>query len=429
MIAGLGDAGLASFATFVSGLYVVRVWADAPENIGVYALFFAAMGMATTLSTQLVFIPAEKHMLDLSPGVRRRLLPRTLVRTLPVAVLAGLPVLAPTLWVMSRGGHDQLLVPLATAAFVVYIVSPMQDHARRVLHMDGASWLAAAVSAVQVVAAAAALAAIHFWVVNPAWAAFGALAIANSSSLTFAVVVAFTRGRDPDASEARDYLVTVRISNLFRAGRWLSTAGVISTAVNFAVSAAVVALVGEAALGYAEAARTIAQPIVVVSMGLRAVFGPSSMQGAKLRDRAMANRVSNLFMAVLWPITATYVLLFGIAWDYNFLVGLAPAAYVVSGLVSLTALANCLNGATFPLRLELVGADRESTLFTTDVIANLLMLTASVLMAMAGTQFLVLAAMARPFGMAVLGLSRWVLYRVAVASHYTADPVGAVDTT
>jgi hypothetical protein len=149
------------------------------------------------------------------------------------------------------------------------------------------------------------------------------------------------------------------------------------------------------------------------------------MERAKARDRAGAVRISNLFMLVLWPLTLLYICLFGFAWSLNPFAALAPAAYVVGGLVAVSVVANGLNGAAFPLRLELVGADRERALFSTDTLANVLMLGASTLMAVIGADVLMVAAMARPVGMAVLGLSRWVLYRMAVWSHYTgvARPV------
>lgn len=416
------DAGLASLASFVTGLYVVRIWAQEPDKIGVYGLFFAAMGIATTVTTQWVCVPAEKAALDLPGLTRRRLAPAIALKLSPVALLGGLAVAAPALWVLAGGRYDQLVGPLTVTAFVAFVVSPLQDHVRRLLHMDAASWMAALVSAVQLGAACVALLWLHLLVGDPAWAAFGALALANIASLGAGLVLARVTGRPADDGATAAFMAAVRFSVLSRSGRWLGTAGLLSTATNLLVSAIVAAVAGEAALGYSEAARTIAQPVVVVSMGLRAIFGPGSMEHAKARDRAGAVRISNLFMLVLWPLTLLFIGLFGFAWSLNPFVALAPAAYVVSGLVAVSVVANGLNGAAFPLRLELVGADRERALFSTDALSNLLMLGASTLMAVIGADVLMVAAMARPAGMAVLGLARWILYRMAVWSHYTDVP-------
>ncbi|MGF1666465.1 MAG: hypothetical protein ACFCVC_09365 [Acidimicrobiia bacterium] len=418
---GLVDAGMASIATFVTGLYVILEWADTPEFIGVYAIFFAAFGMATTVTTQLVFIPAEKVILDLPAGIRRRLAPAISWRLLPVALAcAALVVVVPSVMVLATGEYDQLVLPLALTAFVVFVVSPIQDHLRRLFHLDQSAWQAARVSIVQAVGSVLAVAVLHFTIDDPAWIAFGGLAVANIASTVYGLIGArhSTRRVAVDEEVASRFFDDIAVRVLTRMGWWLGTAGALSTGANLLVAGLISAVAGEAALGYAEAARTLAQPIVVVSMGLRSVYGPDSMRTARLRDREGAARVSKTFMVVLWPMTVLYAAIVGWDWAISPLPDLVPAAYFIPGLIAVSVVANGFNGASFPLRLELVGADRERALFMMDTLSNVVMVVVSVVFAWLGAGSLALAAMARPAGMAALGLARWVSYRAAMVPHY-----------
>lgn len=252
---------------------------------------------------------------------------------------------------------------------------------------------------------------------DPAWTAFGALAVANVASLTVGLILAVRSATAPSPAEG-PFVDAIAVRNLARSGAWLGSAGVFSTAVNLFVSWLVTAVAGEAALGFAEAARTLAQPIVVVSMGLRSVYGPDSMEAAKQRDERRAASVSNRFLLVLWPLTLVFAAVVGWNWQGNPLADLVPAAYTVSGLIIISVLANALNGASFPLRLELVGADRERALFWTDGIANVAMVVTALVFAVAGSGSLFWAGAARPAGMAAMGLGRWLLFRRAMRPWY-----------
>lgn len=423
---GLVDAGMASIATFATGLYIIREWAETPEFIGIYAIFFAAFGMATTVATQLVFIPAEKEILDLASGVRRRLAAAISARLLLIStVCAAVVVVVPTLMVIGIGGYGELVLPLASTCFVVFVVSPIQDHLRRLLHLDRAAWQAAQVSTVQAVVALASVVVMHVLGVDPAWIAFGGLAVANVASIAYGLLVArrATRAVEVDPDAAARFFASITVRRLTRMGWWLGTAGALSTGANLLVSGMVSAIAGEASLGYAEAARTLAQPIVVVSMALRSVYGPDSMRTARERDRAGAARVSNTFMIVLWPLTVVYALVIGFEWPLSPVPELVPTAYVIPWLIVVSVVANGFNGASFPLRLELVGADRERALFVTDTLSNVAMVVVSVGFAVVGVGSLAMAAMARPAGMVALGLARWLSYRWAMVSHYRSGQV------
>ena len=78
-----------------------------------------------------------------------------------------------------------VVAPLALTAALTTILSPVQDHLRRVFHLADQSWRAAATSAVQFGVATVCLAVGYFaFDVPAAWLPFGSLAVANAASLT-----------------------------------------------------------------------------------------------------------------------------------------------------------------------------------------------------------------------------------------------------
>ncbi len=185
-------------------------------------------------------------------------------------------VVVPTLMVLATGEYGQLVLPLALTSFVVFVVSPIQDHLRRLFHLDQAAWQAARVSTAQAVTSVVAVAVLHIVLGDPAWTAFGGLAVANVLSTAYTLIGArrATRTVAVDEQVAARFLDAISVRLLTRMGWWLGTAGALSTGANLLVVGLISAVAGEAALGHAEAARTLAQPIVVVSMGLRSVYGP-----------------------------------------------------------------------------------------------------------------------------------------------------------
>jgi hypothetical protein len=66
--AGLLDAGLASLASFVVGVYAAR-FLPASE-LGAYALFFTAFLLAAVVPAQLILTPAEIAAVGVARGER-----------------------------------------------------------------------------------------------------------------------------------------------------------------------------------------------------------------------------------------------------------------------------------------------------------------------------------------------------------------------
>ncbi len=259
---------------------------------------------------------------------------------------------------------------------------------------------------------------------NPFWVPFTAILLSRTTSLAVGVALAArtTRGRELANVDVRD---TLAYGALFVSGRYLAATGALSTGNNLLVAAIITALVGFEVLAYAEAARTVAQPILVLANGLRSVTGPRSMEAARAGDRTAARHVARTFYLLSFALAVAYVAVAGFDWVINPLRAIADKAYVVGGLVIVTIAANLFNGAAFPSRFELIGADKERSLLRAELWANGVQLgIATALAALAGGS-VTTGAMARPVAFAGLGITRLGLYRRPLDRHYTAAGASA----
>lgn len=419
--AGLIDAGLASAATFLIGLYAIRAFDNV--TMGFYALFMAAFGLSTVISTNVAYIPGEKSILELDATRRSLTVARSVPSGLPAAVAGGAVMLIPAAVSLTRGADPAVIVGLTVTAALTAIISPVQDHLRRLLHLGERSWAAAVTSSVQAVGAAISIAVLSALDVTPAWIAFGALGLANVASSAYAMwSAARPLGESPlSDSEDRHIVDSLKMRNLATSGRWLASTGVISTGNNLLVSTIIVALAGEVALGFAEAARTIAQPVLVVAMGLRAVLGPDSMRASQLRDRDAAQAVFRTFWLFLTVTVVAYGAVAGVDWTFSPLGALAGKAYVLPGLVLITIMANAFNGGAYPWRLELIGADREPALFRSELWSNGVQLVVGAGLAAIGGSWI--GAAARPLSMTALGVVRIGLYKRPLDEHYVGGRI------
>ncbi len=415
MLAGLLDAGMASLATFAVGIYAVRVLD--PTALGGYALAYQAIFVVGIIPTNLVFVPVEIRVVEHPSAHRLRHLPRALVLgTLPsllsaLAILLWIPVAPPEI---PSGAVAALTVTaIATAA-----LSPVQDHVRRMLHSGGESWTAAVVSGTQLAAAAGAIAALHFSEVDPAWIPFGALAIANACSLFVGLVGARLVARTSGA-EAPDY----RLLELARAGSWLVGGGLLNPATGFVSAALVSRLASAAALGYAEAARVVAQPVWVLAVGISSVLGPRSMEAAQAGHLDRAKSVRRGYLLPVLGFGALNLVWFGSDWILNPLSWLLPAAYAVPWLVAASILAQILSATIFPYRSELLGARKEATYTRIEVVGSVVRTAIS-------ASASILRAFAIPLGVLAVWVVRWFAIRRALVPVYRDErgSGGARDT-
>lgn len=350
--AGLIDAGFSSLATFVVSVYAAR--SLPASELGAYALFFSAFVLAAVIPTQLLLIPAEIAALGIHvPRERIRVLRNTWRYGMPVGAVGGIVACA-VAWVGSDAPGPVLLA-LGTTAIAAATLSPLQDHARRTLHVSSASWHAAAVSALQLVMTIIGLGILAALHVPPAWRPFGALALANLGSLGASLIVSW--GQLTSAPSPRYSWRFLR-----RTGNWLVVVELSNALAGLVSSVLVTQLAGSVALGSAEAARIVAQPVYVVMVGMSVVLSPRSMAAALERDESGAATIRRVWILVLGGGALAYASAVGVQWKGNLASVLLPQAYTVRGLVLAWILANLAFAMIQPARAELLGAKRERPL-------------------------------------------------------------------
>lgn len=411
--AGLVDAGAASVATLAVGVYAARTLSAA--ELGVYAVFFTAFTLSAVVPTQLVWLPVEVLVLDRPPDERLAVVRRSLLLGMAPAVALALLTSAAAVLVLPGGVSRTIVFALAASSAASSVVSPMQDHVRRMLHIASRSGAAAGVSIAQVVGAVVGIMVFSRLGVSRGWVPFGALAVANVCSMTTGLVLAARHAR-PAVSDAP----VLEGRSLTRSGRWLLVVGLAPTVAGFAAAALVTRLAGAEMLGRAEAARIVAQPLLVVSAGLSAVLGPRSMEAAVRRDRAQAGHLARVYVLALGLCGLAYGAITGVDWSWSPLGDAIPVAYVQTGLVALTVGANVVNGLVFPYRSELIGGRRNRALAGVEVYGNALRV------AFAGAAS-TLRANAIPLGFFVLGAARWHGYRRLRSSLYSTPPGAGAD--
>jgi O-antigen/teichoic acid export membrane protein len=402
--AGLLDAGFASLATLAVGVYAARTLTA--SELGAYALFFAAFLMATVVPTQLVLVPAEFATLPSERVQRLGLLRQTWRLGPPTAVVAAI-VAVGAAYIGAEGPHS-LRWALAVSTTAAAVVSPLQDHVRRILHLAGVSWRAASVSAAQLVSVGAFLGLFEVAGVPASWRPFGALALANLASISVGLalarheVCAFTVPRSP-------------MRDLVRSGRWLLLLEFVTTGALFLSSVVITRVTSPATLGHAEAARIVAQPIFVLAVGLNAVLAPRSIEAAAAGDRVNANRILRPFLMLLAATGALYGAYTASPWWGNPLSALVPQAYAIPGLVLVTVLAQILTNGGATIRSELIGGRYEWVLPRVAV-------AASVPQCLAATSAIWIGAFARPLGIALFGVVLLIGYQRYRQAMYRRGP-------
>ena len=325
--AGLIDSSLSSLGSFLMGLFSSHFLTDA--SLGAYGLFYQAFIAVSVIPSGIVFSPVEYTSAGVAARHRRvQLLPQSLqLGALPAIMAALLVPLA--LFIPSHGQPTSARIGFAVTAAVVAIVSPMQDHIRRMLHQAGMSWIAAATSLVQVVTVALALLTTHLAHVPPAWVPFGALAVANLVSGGFGLWKGKPGHRAP---------MLLKLRSLLKLGGWIVIGNVMSAGGPFINFALLTALADSTDVGHGEAARVLAQPVTVLVIGLLAVLNPEIMEAANNRNVAKLIKICLLFWGLVAVAIVVWELLVGFEWPFNPLPRLQPKAYKVHGLLPLTIL-------------------------------------------------------------------------------------------
>lgn len=407
--AGLVDAGMASLAHFLVGLASVNLLGDA--DLGVYAVYFAAFLVATIVPQMLVFTPVEVIAVSFPVSERLENVMRGLKVGIGPTMVGATAVLLAA--VATRGETStEVTIALATTAGVAVLVSPAQDYIRRMLHIAQRSWSAASVSIVQFVVVVAALAGMIAAGVSTPWIPFGALAVANIVSFGFGTLLA-------RAGHGHDIASALSFRELARSGRWLLAMALIPFGASFVGTMLIVELAGPEAMGFAEAARVAAQPIVVLGTGLSAVLGPRGIEAAIHRDRPMAQRAHHIYLGLVLGAGVLYLLIAGHTWIGNPMVYLVPKAYAIGGLAAVTIVGNIITAAAVQYSSELVGGRKEVELTWMTLIASPFLLIGSATAAVTG-------AFARSLGVIMEASVRYGIYGIARNRMYrdTAGPIG-----
>ncbi|MCL1595283.1 MAG: hypothetical protein M3132_13115 [Actinomycetia bacterium] len=410
--AGMVDASLASLATFTIGIAAANLL-DV-RDLGVYAVFFTAFMFATVLPRNLIFTPAEVTAVSRPLDIRMQLLAQSIRLGLPLAILGATTVLIAALITESLT-EPEVVVALVATTGIAAVISPIQDHIRKLFHIADHSWLAAAVSAVQATVAIVSVTAMVVADVPAPWVPFGALAVANAASLTVAWMLALR----VDATGGRPRL---RFRELASSGKWILLQSLAPSVAGFIVAAVIVRLAGPEALGYAEAARIVAQPVIVLATGLTAVLAPRIMEASMIVDLVAAKRLQRIYLALVLLAGAGYLLVAGTSWGFNPMTYLVPAAYVIPGLVALTVVTNMFTAAEFLQVNELLGARLEKSLMVISFVASPILVAVSFTAAVTG-------AFARTLGELIeawvrLGAQGWRLHQ-----HYTKDSAESTGTS
>lgn len=406
--AGVVDSGLASLATFAIGIVAVNIF-DAVDR-GVYAVFFTAFVAGALLASELIFTPAEVEAVEHPVDARVSLVPRNLLLGSAPCLLASLAASLVATAVTASYGSTDVIVGLAVTSAVAAFLSPMQDHLRRMLHIGSRSWIAASMSLVQVIVAVGAMTVGVLVDVPDAWLPFGALATANAVSLATGWILAARRPGSPSPTR-------IRFRDLTRRGVWFALSAGAPALSGFATAAIIAWLAGPEDLGYAESARVVAQPIFVIAIGLKAVLHPRSVRAAMDGDRDDARHTNRLYLGLMGLVTVGYVAVTGWDWVLNPMALLVPSAYVLTGLVALTVVANSFNSMWLLQTSELAGARRERSLAGISWMAS----AASVTISFTAH---VIGAYARPLGSMASAGVRYDLQRRSLGRHYTAADAG-----
>ena len=321
-------------------------------ELGAYALVFSAWMLTSQLPTQMSLTPAEARLVALGASQRIGYLLSNLRLALPWA-LAGALLTVSVGWLMPSDVPAEAGWLLALTGGMAAIFAPLQEHARRLLHLSSLHWDAAALSVVRLVVVAAVLALASGSDVNSAWLPLGALAVGDMLSL----LVACVKFRGPSSREFQ-----FRARDLAGTGGWLLVGAMVAPAAGFLISFLVTRLASSAELGVAEAARIGAQPVLVLAVGLSAVLRPEAMEAALSFDRSRALRLTRQFSLAITGAATAYLLVTLLPESLNPVYFLVPTAFAVGGLVQLSVVAAAVNGMVFLQRSELTALDRTRSL-------------------------------------------------------------------
>lgn len=363
-LAGLTDTASASAATFLAGIVATRVLSN--EALGGYSLVFSVAVLASTIPTQLLLVPSQARLMELSPIHRVSALGRTLRIALVTAGVGSLLVLGAYYVSPSLPGSTRFALVASGALYSA--MAPLQQHVRTVFHLGLRHWTASMLSFIRFVIVSTLIASGLATGIPPAFVPLGALGIADL------LVVGLALGVTMRERVSTPLLLDRK--RLALSGRWLLAAAALGPAAGFGVSLAVAHFAGVSQLGFAEAARISAQPVLVLATGLAAVARPSVMRAAQDRRRQEAVGVRLRFQLSLTLGGAAYALALLLPAGLNPIRALIPAAFDIPGLALLSVAAAMINGSALLHRSELVAVDMTGSITSAEMRASIIRVVA-----------------------------------------------------
>lgn len=348
--AGMVDTGCASVATLVAGLYAGRRL-DA-TTLGAYGVLALAFFAATTLNSA-IYQPAEVESVRLPVKQRTRILRRSLPLGLACGAVIGLVVPAVATLLFGQGVDG--LAQLAVTAGLLMLVSPAQDHIRRAFYQAQVPRGAAAVSIVHLICTAVAVTGGLLLGLPDPLVPFGGLVIANVISGAIGLMLLGRR-----LSGSID--VDLRLRTLLRTGRWIAYTGSSFHLTGMLAAILVARLAGAETAGYAEAARQVAQPMIVFGLALSATIRTQAMEAVVERNEVRGRGIAKKFAAVMLTVGALWLLLVGLPWQGNPMFLLLPKAYAVPGLVAAMVVTQVIASCNYPVGSQLSAAKRNKQL-------------------------------------------------------------------
>lgn len=409
--AGVVDTGLSSLATFLIGLYAIRYLS--PVELGAYALAFSAFMLAANIPTQLFFSPLEVAAVSHDLGSRLTFLRKTLRFASLPSLVSGLAVV---FWIgfVPSEVPSAVVWALTLTGIACAALSPVQDHVRNMFHIAEQSWLAAMVSLIHVVTVLLGITLFLLTDLPVWWCPFGVLAAANVTSLLGGIGLARMR-EAPDSS-----VIAPRFNEISRLGGWLLLSALIPNAATFLAAAFVAGLAGAQILGYAEAARVVAMPMLVFARGISAVIGPRLMAAARTRDSKAAKVQTALFVRLMTIAALAYVVIVGHDWVLSPFSWLTPLAYQLPGLVAFSILSHLVQGFSYSGRAEMLGSHQGAQFAKIEMVINILRVAIAPTAAWIG-------AYAIPLSGTLMGGGRVIGYGRAMRVYYaSADSTAAV---
>ena len=345
------DAGLSSVVGFVVAIYAARTLSVA--EFGEYGLLFAATVLARDVPQQLYLAPARIRLLELPAHARLGALRGTLGRGMLIAVVSAafVPIAG---FALANQVDVRPLIGLGLTAAALSVASPLMDHQRASFHHAQRSWLAVASSGVHLVAAMVALLLAQLFDVDRSLVPFGAVTVGALVALMvggFAVrLLNVERQPAPPIRSVRALGIPLVANNA------------IEHSASFVAALIVGTVVSAEALGYAEGARVVGQPMLVLALGLQGVLQPRLLEAGRARDRVQVRHYSLILWFVLGGIAVPYLAIAGTDHVLNPLARLMPVAYGLPGLAALYILHNVVSsGLRAPISV-ILGMERTRVL-------------------------------------------------------------------